>query len=64
MIKVSIIRCAECNLPMECLANIKILSNGSIAHSLNTKSITTKSLSGIYECPKCKKRVDLQIKEG
>lgn len=52
------IRCIVCNLPMECIANIKIVGNGSVAHSL-TKEI----LGGIYECHKCGKRVDLHIRE-
>lgn len=52
------VRCTTCKIPMECIANIKIVGNGSIAHSLIVTII-----GGIYECPKCKKRVDLQIRE-
>lgn len=52
------IRCIVCNLPMECIANIKIVGNGSVAHSL-----IKETLGGIYECPRCGRKVDLQIRE-
>ena len=52
------VRCTLCNLQMECIADIKIVSDGSIAHTL-----VKQSLGGIYECPKCKRKVDLQIRE-
>lgn len=53
------VRCTTCKIPMECIANIKIVGNGSVAHFL----IVTQ-IGGIYQCPKCKQTVDLQIKEG
>jgi hypothetical protein len=43
---------------MECIANIKIVGNGSVAHSL-----IKETLGGIYECPRCGRKVDLQIRE-
>ena len=43
---------------MECIADIKIIGDGSIAHAL-----IKESLGGIYECPKCHRKVDLQIRE-
>lgn len=52
------VRCTTCKIPMECIATIKIVGDGSIAHSL---ILTT--LGGIYQCPKCKKQVDIQIRE-
>lgn len=52
------VRCTTCKIPMECIADIKIVGNGSIAHFL-----TITNIGGIYECPICKKRIDLQIKQ-
>ncbi len=52
------VRCTMCNNPMECIAEIKIVGNGSVAHSL-----VKESLGGIYQCPKCRRKVDLQIRE-
>ena len=58
------VRCTTCKdvtgvfIPMECIANIKIITNEGIAHSLNICS-----LGGIYQCPKCKKKVDIQVRE-
>jgi hypothetical protein len=57
MIQVEV-RCTTCKIPMECIANIKIVGNGNIAHLL-----TITNIGGIYECPKCKKRIDLQIRQ-
>ena len=53
------IRCTTCEIPMECIANIKIVGNGSIKHLL-----LVTSLGGIYQCPKCGKTVDIQIRES
>ena len=52
------VRCIICELPMECIADIKIVGDGSMAHSL-----IKESLGGIYQCPKCGRKVDLQIRE-
>ena len=58
------VRCITCKdktgayMPMVCIANIKIVGDGSMAHSL-----ILESLGGIYQCPKCMKTVDIIVRE-
>ncbi|GAG86361.1 unnamed protein product [marine sediment metagenome] len=52
------VTCTRCKIPMQCIAKIKIIGNGSIAHFL-----ILESFSGIYKCPRCKKTVDIVVKE-